>query len=114
MTPDTLEAGPELDALVARTLGLKCIPHGPEPRSHSLNPPLPYSRDWNAAMEAAEAVGLFDWKGHLLFFGKTGAGDWSFHSNWGHWLDERERHVYAIAPTGPLCICRAILEAKRE
>lgn len=80
---DTLEAGPETDALVAEALGHQVFPgtaviHGEEVKGGlrervqygnvvAMGALRKYSTDWNAAMEAADAVDL--WSHCSFWFG---------------------------------------------
>lgn len=109
---DALEAGPTIDALIADVTGLqpqlgKCgcsIPMGGQAR-------LIYrpSTCWDTAMEAAEKVELLSCDGQKCT-GRTvrreASGEWHVGHRWGS--------DTAIAPTGPLAICRAILKLAKS
>jgi len=111
-----MNPGPELDAKIADVIDLAgFIDERGEPLA------APYARenglfgwrndgyqkwspstDWNAAMEAAENVGLFE---HATLL-KNDEGNWFIGSGFGidYWSSS--------APTGPHAICLAILSLK--
>lgn len=108
-----LEAGPELDALVAKALGWPCQVgrnHLGKGRVCYLTgeraKDLPWfypSTDWSAAMAAAEACSLFD---QFRLSHSNQYGLW-------HILKGNSDSV-AFGETGPLAICRAILALKNS
>lgn len=97
MTPneiDAMPAGAELDALVAKALGVTDYKPG-SGRTRLFKP----SSDWNDAMRAAEKCGLFTFRCLGLEF-----GDWIV-------FERESRDTYKTigkSPTGPLAIARAI------
>lgn len=98
MNIDEMDAGPELDRLVAEKV-MGCEPCGHPfcgPRTGH-NMPAPYSTDIRAAWEVVDKLGLFVGKG---FFG------WIASQN-SYWLDSET----CTADTAPLAICRAALKA---
>ena len=103
-----LEPGPGLDAAVAKALGwsveFRCV-NPPCPTGAGLRPGgqkietiPPFSTDWNAAMQAAEALGLF--RGNYL----TEFDGWQVGNNF--------KGTISSGATGPLAICRAVLALK--
>ena len=104
MDADALEAGPELDALVAQAIGIVHVQldlSHPDGRLGTAIDPPPYSTDWNAAMEAFDTIDQC-LSGHIVReFGQDNS-QWYCHVG-GSW---------AYATTGPLAIGRAILQAK--
>ena len=130
-----LEAGPVLDALVAQALWPECtvgmcassgcgLPAGQTAESdpdvlavwkangeRTWIPLPPFSTDWNAAMAAAEAAGLFQ-AGHPLQFRE---GQWRVcllmtHPQAGDYCHDSE--LLGEGDSGQLAICRAILALK--
>lgn len=137
---DALEAGPETDKLVAEAVGYNVVdapcPPGlnsycyivPEwldgkPALRCLNKETgddfkwSPSTDWNAAMQAAEEVGLF--REHLVSLERidssaccSGIPPDAYHvmDPTGAW-----QPVSCVsAPTGPLAICKAILKVTKQ
>ena len=124
MGVDTLKAGPELDALVAQAIGIVHVQldlSHPDGRFGTAIDPLPYSTDWNAAMEALKSlIEGSDWRigGYEVCWPDMLTEDRSVHEvRIGPWsLNTPGKKdgplAMAHAPTGPLAICRAILQAK--
>ena len=105
MTTTELEAGPELDALVAKAIGdtgYRTIPYDYQGVVR-IRVDVKYSTDWNAAMEAAEKAELFS----------TNKASIYKHQNC-LWVVETASGMFRAGTTGPLAICRAILALKRK
>ncbi len=105
-----LEAGPELDAAVAKACGWKfkiiskrCILSAAKVPA-SCDPIFAPSTSLDAAFEAAETVSLF--KNHLLGRCVAHRRDWRIMERAG------ERNYIAVGPTAAVAICRAILKLK--
>lgn len=101
--PSTLPAGPELDRLVAEAIGWDCLEGYPTGEMWACKPGFARrvwrpSRDWNAAMLAAEEFGLFTKHGVSL----------EQHDCDGKWLVIKNNKIFAESGSGPLAICRAI------
>jgi hypothetical protein len=103
-----LEAGPELDAAVARAIGLNwknatrttmSAWYYPDDSGHATLPE--FSEDLNAAFEAAEKCGLFAQKFAELSFDRT-KSEWRVYQS--------SYASFSVAgPTAAVAICRAIL-----
>ena len=127
--PSTLPAGPDLDKLVAKAIGLG--PFDPSsvdfraaetaerivyfstinkpdewPEIHVWSP----STNWQHAMEAAERFGLFHQNAHYCCLMQRGSDDRWIVTLVAYIADHRpDGDVVASAETGPLAISRAIL-----
>lgn len=114
---DKLTPSPKTDVLVARALGWTNLTQsgrgwqGVQPQAPASSVARywipPYSTDWGAAMEAAEACDLFHQRelGQLVT-SDDGNREWAV----SEYSDERRGfYCLALAPTGPLAICKAIL-----
>lgn len=133
---ETIEAGRETDERIAEVLGAKHVgdmpnsPFGsgtwlhPKPvdallrdhyewTSEGYGPVLPFSTDWNCAMWAAELFGD-PWDCCLRrepAWKPPAERHWEIAvRNDSGIIEEGEYNPGVSAPTGPLCICRAILE----
>lgn len=113
-----MEAGPDIDSLVAEAIGLdvwvtdmfseagnQCYRKGPK---H----PVPGkkwspSTNWNDAMYAAEKVGLFG-EPYVAYLIMESSGNWKVDLSDDAGLIEREFYSH----TGPFAICKAILSLK--
>lgn len=123
-----MNPGPELDALVAEAIGYTITrspatgrPFRSWPKGKAPGTPLEvtwnkvdldvhdvpkYSTDWNAAMQAAEAVGLF--KSNELC--QTEDGQWQC----GHFNERGVSNNCCTETTGQHAICLAILKLKEK
>ena len=114
---DALEAGVELDKIVADACGIRldhnglivpqltgCAEINFSQARRSFGP----SFDWNDAMRAAENTGLFEW-GAVALWKSRNANRWAVAD-----VFESGRVLAADGTSGPVAICRAILKAVKN
>ena len=94
---DNMQPGPELDRLVAEACGI-------DPYEAKLKGFMP-STDWNDAMLAAGKAQLFCL---MLFLDQDAVGNWAVCD-----LGSDCKRI-AHDKSGPLAICRAILQSKQD
>lgn len=117
-----MEAGPELDALVAeKVMGWKVKWHDgywtmaiPKAECVSYGWNWRPSEDIAAADEVAEKIGIVAGKSEERQPGQYFAVVSSLDDSVEYWWDKRYGHYYAYTPTKPLAICRAALLAVME
>lgn len=105
MTPPEITAGYETDLRVVGACRIQCANYPLAPSGSKLfrvysdgkQRAFHPSTDWNDAMFAVEKFGLFD--RHILRFGKPAKV----------WLVEDQFMFNTTDPSGPLCICKAII-----
>ncbi len=103
---DTMEAGPELDALVAEwVMGWRSSANGSK-ASHDTDNPTTARRDqWHPSTDIAAAMTLDDkWEG-AMDMTRARSGNWSVR------LMDGQVVAMAYGRTLPLAICRAALKA---
>jgi hypothetical protein len=108
-----LQAGPEMDAAVARAVKAQVFwpNHDPQPYHESGGSDVPWSpsTDLNAAFEAAEKAGLLEWPNVLYHYEIESALAPTSRRDWKVWnADENE--VVGRGDTPAEAISRAILK----